>query len=48
MCIRDRFKGGENGVYFKEVAKFDRNILKTDASSLYVSESEKYIVTSGS
>lgn len=42
------FKGGEGGVYFREVMKFPRNILKSDASSLYVSESEKYVVSTGS
>lgn len=42
------FKGGEGGIYFREVRKFARNIYKTDASSIYVPESENYIVTSGS
>lgn len=42
------FKGGEGGIYFRQVKKFARNIYKTDASSIFVPESEKYIVTSGS
>ena len=29
---------GENGVYFKESKKFFRNILKSDASAIYVPE----------
>jgi hypothetical protein len=30
------------------VAKFSRNIYKSDASSIYVPENEKYIITTGS
>lgn len=29
---------GESGVYFKEVAKFQRNILKSNASAIHVSK----------
>ena len=32
------FKGGEKGVYFREVKKFPRNIVKSNISSLYVPE----------
>ena len=39
---------GEKGQYFRESKKFPRNILKSDASSIYVSDEEKYIITSGS
>lgn len=39
---------GESGVYFKEVAKFQRNILKSNASAIHVSKNETYIITAGS
>lgn len=39
---------GEKGVYFQEVKRFFRNILKSDASAIYVPESEKFIITAGS
>jgi hypothetical protein len=42
------FKGGENGVYFKEVKKFNRNLYKTDLNSLYVNDQETFIVGTGS
>lgn len=32
------FKGGEGGIYFKEVKKFPRNIFKSNQGSLYVPE----------
>jgi hypothetical protein len=41
------FKGGEGGVYFKEVRKFPRNIFKSNQGSLYVPEGEKFIVSTG-
>ncbi len=40
--------GGEKGIYFREVRKFARNLYKSDISSLYVPESEKFIVGTGS
>lgn len=42
------FKGGENGVYFKEVCRFPRGVLKSNAQSLYVPENENYIISCGS
>lgn len=30
------FKGGEGGIYFREVNRFARNIYKSNISSLYV------------
>lgn len=42
------FLGGDNGVYFREVRKFARNLYKSDLSSLYVPESERFIVGTGS
>ena len=41
------FKGGEGGVYFREVKKFARNIYKGSQGNLAVSESEKFIVSTG-
>ncbi len=35
-------------MYFHEAKKFFRNILKSDASAIYVPEDEKYIISAGS
>ena len=41
------FKGGENGVYFREVRRFQRNLFKNNQGTMHVPQSEKYIVTTG-
>jgi hypothetical protein len=41
------FKGGEQGIYFREVKKFARNIFKDNQSSIFVADSEKFIVSAG-
>ena len=33
------FKGGEGGVYFKEVKKFGRNLFKSNQGTMFVPES---------
>jgi hypothetical protein len=39
---------GEHGVYFREVCKFQRNLLKSYANAIHASSNEKYIITTGS
>lgn len=41
------FKGGEGGVYFREVRRFGRNLFKNNQGSMHVGQGEKYIVTTG-
>ena len=41
------FKGGEGGVYFKMVRKFQRNSFKGNQGSLFVPDHERFIVSSG-
>lgn len=39
---------GEKGQYFQEVKRFPRNLLKSDASAIWVPQDEKFIITAGS
>jgi hypothetical protein len=41
------FKGGEGGVYFREVRKFPRSIFKNNQGSMHVPDGERFIVTTG-
>lgn len=41
------FKGGEGGVYFREVKKFPRNIFKGNQGSMHVPDSERFVVSTG-
>ena len=41
------FKGGEGGIYFREVKKFARNIYKGEQGTLAVGDNERYLVSTG-
>lgn len=42
------FLGGQKGIYFKEICRFPRNIYKSQLCSLHVSDSEKFVIGTGS
>lgn len=41
------FKGGEGGVYFREVRKFARNLYRGTQGALAVGEGERFVVGTG-